>query len=98
MLRRCRLDLAALESDVRRPTMKKALPLLFCVALAAAVNFSRAQTAPTTAAVAPVARNDGSTALEKRDPSGKFQKMHASFLERGKQGPIGVLFLGDSIT
>src|SRR5205823_4872497 len=24
--------------------------------------------------------------------------MHAAFLERGRQGPIGVLFLGDSIT
>lgn len=41
---------------------------------------------------------DASAALEKPDPSGRFQKLHKSFLERGKAGPIGVLFLGDSIT
>lgn len=28
----------------------------------------------------------------------RFQTMHESFLRRGKEGPIGVLFLGDSIT
>lgn len=28
----------------------------------------------------------------------RFQMMHESFLKRGKEGPIGVLFLGDSIT
>ena len=28
----------------------------------------------------------------------RFQTMHDSFLARGKAGPIGVLFLGDSIT
>ena len=27
-----------------------------------------------------------------------FKSMHESFLKRGKEGPIGVLFLGDSIT
>jgi lysophospholipase L1-like esterase len=31
-------------------------------------------------------------------PSAGFIKQHESFLARGKQGPIGVLFLGDSIT
>ena|GEM_PF-584457 len=30
------------------------------------------------------------------DPS--FQESHESFLKRGKEGPIGVLFIGDSIT
>lgn len=44
------------------------------------------------------AKPDASAATEKPDASGKFQKMHRSFLERGKAGPIGVLFLGDSIT
>jgi beta-glucosidase len=28
----------------------------------------------------------------------RFQQMHESFLKRGKEGKIGVLFLGDSIT
>lgn len=41
---------------------------------------------------------DASAPVEKRDPTGRFQKMHESFLARGKAGPIGVLFLGDSIT
>ncbi|MEY4938915.1 MAG: hypothetical protein RIQ93_650, partial [Verrucomicrobiota bacterium] len=53
---------------------------------------------PFAAAQAPAAKVDASAAIEKVDPSGRFQKMHASFLARGKSGPIGVLFLGDSIT
>jgi len=31
-------------------------------------------------------------------PQATFMKMHESFLKRGKDGKIGVLFLGDSIT
>lgn len=46
-------------------------------------------------AAAPV---DASAAIEKKDTDGRFRKMHESFLARGKEGPIGVLFLGDSIT
>jgi len=41
---------------------------------------------------------DPSAPMEKKDPTGKFQRMHAAFLQRGKSGPIGLLFLGDSIT
>jgi lysophospholipase L1-like esterase len=41
---------------------------------------------------------DASAAIEKKDADGRFRKMHESFLARGKSGPIGVLFLGDSIT
>lgn len=41
-------------------------------------------------------------AAPKRDREGKiqpiFQRAHEEFLRRGRQGPIGVLFLGDSIT
>lgn len=58
-------------------------------------------TAPTTAAVklpaqvpdvaAPKMGRGGS--IEKR-----FEQMHESFLKRGKEGKIGLLFLGDSIT
>jgi lysophospholipase L1-like esterase len=54
------------------------------------------------AQTAPAAKVDASAPIEKKDASGKqnerFQHLHASFLERGKAGPIGVLFLGDSIT
>jgi lysophospholipase L1-like esterase len=31
-------------------------------------------------------------------PDTRFMDMHESFLKRGKAGPIGILFLGDSIT
>lgn len=41
---------------------------------------------------------DASAAIEKPDASGRFRKMHESFLARGKSGPIGLLFIGDSIT
>jgi lysophospholipase L1-like esterase len=43
------------------------------------------------------AKTSASEALQKKD-DGTFLKKHASFLERGKSGPIGVLFVGDSIT
>src|SRR5260221_5311172 len=38
------------------------------------------------------------TVAAPKEGSQKFFKMHESFLQRGKEGPIGVLFLGDSIT
>jgi lysophospholipase L1-like esterase len=63
-----------------------ALPLAFAQPPAAA---------PSAAAPAKV---DASAAIEKTDPSGRFRKMHESFLARRTSGPIGVLFLGDSIT
>ena len=44
------------------------------------------------------AKPDASAAIEKTDATGRFQKMHESFLARGKSGQINVLFLGDSIT
>jgi beta-glucosidase len=51
---------------------------------------------------APAARVDASAAIVKADaagvPNATFIRMHESFLARGKSGPIGVLFLGDSIT
>jgi len=80
--------------------MKKLLPVLALV-IAACCSQAIAQTAApaaTTPATAPAPKVDASAAIEKKDPSGKFQKKHAEFLERGKAGPIGVLMLGDSIT
>ncbi len=57
-------------------------------------------TRPTTA---PVARRSEPSdvpaiKLQKGQPDAGFLKLHARFLARGKSGPIGVLFLGDSIT
>ncbi|HEY0945396.1 MAG TPA: GDSL-type esterase/lipase family protein [Opitutaceae bacterium] len=75
---------------LRRILALVTLPLLLSVAIA--------QTATPPAPSAPPAKVDASAAIEKKDPRGRFQQMHASFLERGKAGPIGVLFLGDSIT
>jgi lysophospholipase L1-like esterase len=65
--------------------------LLATALFAVSITFAHAQ----TPAAAP--KPDASTALEKKDTGG-FRKMHESFLARGKSGPIGVLFLGDSIT
>jgi lysophospholipase L1-like esterase len=59
------------------------------------MSLARAQ-AP--AAVSPPAKPDASAAIEKKDANGAFRRMHDSFLARGKEGPIGTLFLGDSIT
>jgi beta-glucosidase len=44
---------------------------------------------PPEDACAPVARTDD---------KGRFARLHAGFLERAKAGPVGILFLGDSIT
>lgn len=48
-------------------------------------------------APAAVPKVDASTAFQKQD-EGKFLALHESFLARGKSGPVGLLFLGDSIT
>jgi lysophospholipase L1-like esterase len=57
---------------------------------------------PAFAAQAPARKADASAPLVKPGPDGQpnptFLRMHESFLARGKSGPIGVLFLGDSIT
>jgi beta-glucosidase len=62
-------------------------------------------TVPTSApATRPVSLNSGPADLASakvgRDnqPDPTFLRMHEQFLARGKSGPIGVLFLGDSIT
>ena len=71
--------------------MKSLLRFLATLTLVATVSLGRAQTATS-------AKPDASAAIEKKDQDGRFRKMHESFLARGKQGPIGLLFIGDSIT
>lgn len=61
--------------------------LAVCVAAAMLAGAARGAT-PT----------DPTVPAPKQDATGKFMKMHESFLKRTKAGPIGVLFLGDSIT
>jgi lysophospholipase L1-like esterase len=48
-------------------------------------------------AAAPSAHIDASASVEKKGDA-KFLPLHESFLKRAKVGPIGLLFLGDSIT
>ncbi len=76
--------------------MKNLRPLLSSLLCAALLPFAAAQTAPTPATTPPKA--DPSSAIEKKDTTGAFRKAHESFLARGKAGPVGVLFIGDSIT
>lgn len=80
--------------------MKKRFPLIL-LALAGACSLALAQPAPSP--VAPAAADtlpplpDASAAIPKTG-NARFFELHESFLARGKSGPIGVLFLGDSIT
>lgn len=76
--------------------LSKSIQLILSIAAAAASFALTSAQAAAPAANAP--KPDASAAIEKVDPSGRFRKMHESFLERAKSGPIGVLFLGDSIT
>jgi lysophospholipase L1-like esterase len=73
--------------------MNSLLRLTLALAFTASLPFAQAQ-----APKAPAPKPDASAAIEKTDASGNFQRLHTSFLARGKSGPIGVLFIGDSIT
>lgn len=73
--------------------MRNHRSLLLTAFLAFTVALAPAQTAAPKAP-----KPDASGAIEKPDTTGRFRKMHESFLARGKSGPIGVLFIGDSIT
>jgi lysophospholipase L1-like esterase len=66
------------------------------------VSLAVAQTTPAPAAAAPAAPvapaiTDASAAAPQAG-NPRFFQLHEEFLARGKSGPIGVLFLGDSIT
>jgi lysophospholipase L1-like esterase len=74
--------------------MKKLPRLLTSLLFLGAFTSAVAQTTAT----APKTKPDASAAIEKKDADGRFRKMHESFLARGKSGPIGLLFIGDSIT
>ncbi|MCX7007929.1 MAG: GDSL-type esterase/lipase family protein [Kiritimatiellaeota bacterium] len=68
---------------------------LLMIALALMIGTaSVVQAAPAKVAAKP---SDPCEPAQKKD-TGKFMQKHEEFLKRGKAGPIGVLFLGDSIT
>jgi len=82
--------------------MKKIPALLSSLALVALLPWVAALSAapaamPALSTPVPAAHVDASAPLAKKD-KGAFLKLHESFLARGKAGPIGLLFLGDSIT
>ena len=79
--------------------MKKYLPLLLAGYLGL-LSFVLAQPAPATATAVPAPASapvDASAAIPKTG-NARFFELHEKFLARAKAGPIGVLFLGDSIT
>lgn len=73
---------------------RPALALLLLTLALSALAQTPAPTPATTAVPAPV---DASAAIPKTGNE-RFFQLHEAFLQRGKEGPIGVLFLGDSIT
>jgi len=70
-----------------------------CIAIffVCALSNSFVLAADTTSPSTQRAPADPTIAAPKKD-TGRFMKLHESFLARGKQGPIDLLFLGDSIT
>ena len=86
---------------------KRLLPLVLslaaltvsAVAHSAAPAAAAAPTVPAAApaVAAPPALVDASAAIPKTG-NARFFELHEAFLARAKSGPIGVLFLGDSIT
>jgi lysophospholipase L1-like esterase len=79
------------------PRMKKYLSLLVgCLSLAVSV-YAQAPAAPVAPAPVAATAVDASAAIPKTGNK-RFFELHDQFLARGKAGPIGVLFLGDSIT
>jgi len=70
-----------------------ALTLLCCQAVAQVTT----PAAPPAAGPVPANQLSASEPFEKQD-KGAFLEKHTAFLARAKSGPIGLLFLGDSIT
>jgi lysophospholipase L1-like esterase len=84
--------------------IRRNAPWLFALLLSAIPLTASAQTgteAPATKFVAaPVEPADQAFVKLGKDgqPDKRFMELHEKFLARGKQGQIGLLFLGDSIT
>src|SRR4051812_33655222 len=75
--------------------MKRKPSVLF--ALFALLGFLTSSVAQTATPVPAPIHVDASAPIPKKD-NGAFLARHESFLARAKAGPIGLLFLGDSIT
>src|SRR5450432_3639718 len=78
----------------------KILPRFLALSLGGVLAAGTLPTLLPTAMAQPVAHTptvDASAPIPKR-ANARFYELHASFLKRAKEGAIGVLFLGDSIT
>jgi lysophospholipase L1-like esterase len=71
--------------------------LLLAASLAACLAITQANAQDSVPAAPAKTKLSASSAFEKQD-GGIFLKHHESFLARATSGPIGLLFLGDSIT
>jgi lysophospholipase L1-like esterase len=83
--------------------LRHALIAVVGMGMVLALGARAAADAPTApSATQPAVMQPADVPAPKLGPGGRmdahFQKMHESFLLRRSQGPIGVLFLGDSIT
>ena len=79
--------------------MSRIASFVLAAFLAVTVSVARAQSAPpappaTQPADVPAVKIDAKTGK----PNERFMQMHEEFLARAKQGDVGLLFLGDSIT
>ncbi|MDF2440389.1 MAG: hypothetical protein JWN98_1373 [Abditibacteriota bacterium] len=88
-----------------KPFYVRSLAVLMAAYSVTMAPCSYAQDAQAPAPVAPApqpALEPADVAAPKRNKEGqidaRFLQQHESFLKRGKEGPIGALFLGDSIT
>lgn len=73
--------------------MKKISLLLFLLLTALPVSFAQ-----TTPAPAKTETGNDATVASPRRGHARFYELHSSFLKRTKEGPVGLLFIGDSIT
>src|SRR5215471_778545 len=97
---------ATLSPMIKLTSPSRATMARFIVLIAfslVAVNLVRAQpaapVAPPAQAPATAPAPSPSEPMKKTGRSGdRFEQMHEQFLKRTKEGPIDLLFLGDSIT
>ena len=89
----CNATAASFRSALKAKLIPLALLVLGCVC--AAPSHAQAVAAPPPPAAPAIV--DASAPIARTDKPA-FYTLHDEFLARGKSGPIGVLFLGDSIT
>lgn len=83
----------------RNPLSARASILAASILIAFSGSILAQEPAVAEASPAPAPKKEPAKPYEASRKSGeRFMELHTKYLERGKSGPIGVLFLGDSIT